>query len=269
MGEHDDTARREAEFHDEWARSVDPASVDVAAVWKGIGCPEVTWIADRLGDVSGKRLLDLGSGLGEASVWFAMQGADVTAFDVSPQMLDVVRDVATLHGVAVKTVVGDAEDLSGFDEGSFDIVYGANVLHHVDIAKCLDGVHRVLTTGGRAAFWDPVKYNPVIEMYRALAMEVRTHDEHPLRRSDLRTMERRFSTVEVRGFWLTGLLLFARFFFIDRIPPNDSRYWKLAIERQDEHRRFLLFSSRLDRRLMGWIPGLRWVCWNMGVVCTR
>ncbi len=260
---------REATHHDEWAGSIDTESVDIEAVWAGVGCPEVVWIAEQLGDVRDRRVLDLGSGLGEASVWFALQGAQVTALDISPGMLDVVRRVAERHDVTVSTVVGSATDLSQFADGSFDIVYGANMLHHVEIPACLDEVRRVLTPGGRAAFWDPVKYNPAIEIYRRLAGGMRTDDEHPLRRRDLKAMQSRFTTVSYRGFWFTALVIFGRFFLVDRIHPSADRYWKLVIERQDKHRRFLTTAHAIDRRLLAAVPPLRWVCWNMAVVCTR
>ena len=145
----------------------------------------------------------------------------------------------------------------------------ANVLHHIDIPACLDHTHRVLRSGGRAAFWDPVKYNPVIGIYRRLATEVRTDDEHPLERADLRAMQDRFTRVTTRGFWLTGLLIFVRFFVIERIHPSDDRYWKLVIERQNKHRRFLERAHAVDALLLRFVPPLRWMCWNTAVVLER
>jgi SAM-dependent methyltransferase len=260
---------REAIHHDEWAADTDPASVDVDGTWVGLGCPEVRWAAEQLGNLEGKRLLDLGSGLGEAAVWFARHGAEVTALDISPGMLKIVTAVARLNDVSLTTVVGSASDLSWCDDASFDIVYGANVLHHVDLEACLDEVHRVLRVGGRAVFWDPVQYNPVIQLYRRLATGVRTDDEHPLRVQDLRAIRERFGKVDTRGFWLTALLIFARFFLVDRIHPSADRYWKLVIERQDRHAGFLRRAHQVDRLLLRAVPQLRWLCWNIGVVCTR
>jgi 2-polyprenyl-3-methyl-5-hydroxy-6-metoxy-1,4-benzoquinol methylase len=266
---HMSVEEREAGFHDEWAESVDPFEVDVEAAWNGLGSPEAAWIASRLGSLRDKKVLDLGCGLGEASVWFALQGADVTSLDISPGMLDVVQAVAARYGVSVTPHVGSATDLSDFDDETFDVVYGANMLHHVEIPKCLDEVQRVLKVGGRAAFWDPVQYNPVIEVYRRMAMGVRTDDEHPLRRSDLAAMQTRFRRVEARGFWLTSLLIFLRFFFIDRLHPSSHRYWKLVVDQQEDHRRFLSTAHSLDRKVLSVVPPLRWVCWNMAFVCER
>jgi SAM-dependent methyltransferase len=267
---HDATLfEREADHHDEWADQVDVDHTDLLAAWNGLGCPELAWIREQLGDVRGLKVLDLGSGLGEASIWFALQGAEVTALDISSGMLEVVRQFATRYGVAVSTFHGSATDLSDFSSETFDIVYGANVLHHVDIATCVGEASRVLRPGGRAVFWDPVKYNPAIEIYRRLASGVRTDDEHPLRRSDLRTITSTFDTVRAQGFWLIALSLFFRFFIIDRIHPSADRYWKLAIERQDQHRRFLHIAHKADRLLLRVCPPLRWVCWNIAFVGVK
>ena len=82
-------------------------------------------------------------------------------------------------------------------------------------------------------------------------------------------MEARFARVTTRGFWLTGLLIFLRFFLVDRIHPSADRYWKLVIDRQEQHRRFLERAHAVDVRLLRLFPPLRWVCWNLGVVLER
>ena len=143
------------------------------------------------------------------------------------------------------------------------------MLHHVEIERCLSEVVRVLKPGGRAAFWDPVHYNPAIQVYRRMANEVRTDDEHPLRRADLVTLQRHFTDLRIRAFWLSGLLVFVRFYVIDRIKPNAARYWKLVVERQDELARSLRWFHRIDRAMLRVAPPLRWMCWNLAVVAWK
>src|SRR4051812_41880277 len=135
---------RERDFHDEWAASIEPHDVPVIETFSASTSPEPRWLVEQMGPLAGKRVLELGSGAGEGAVYFALQGARVVATDISPGMLDVVDRVAELHGVRVERQTCPAEDLSAFADGSFDVVYGANVLHHVDIARCLDEVKRVL-----------------------------------------------------------------------------------------------------------------------------
>jgi len=79
-------------------------------------------------------------------VYFARLGANVVTGDLSSRMLEVVKKVAALQGTSVETAVCSAQDLSILPADSFDVVYAANLLHHVDIEKCLDEVKRVLKT---------------------------------------------------------------------------------------------------------------------------
>lgn len=260
---------RERAFHDTWADSIDPKSVEVESSFTGSTSPEGAWIVEQLGDLRGRRLLELGSGAGEGAVFFATRGAEVVATDLSPGMLKVVQEVARLHGTSVQTAVASADDLSAFPDASFDVVYAANLLHHVDIAACLDEVRRVLKPGGVAAFWDPVAHNPAINVYRRMAMEVRTEDEHPIRRQDMVLFASRFSQVRTRFFWLSALLVFVKFYLIDRIHPNADRYWKLIITREPELRPWVKPLMALDRTILAVIPPLKWWCWNMAVVARK
>jgi hypothetical protein len=51
---------------------------------------------------------------------------------------------------------------------------------------------------------DPLRYNPLINIYRRMATAVRTADEHPLGMDDLRQLKRTFRRVEARFFWLAS-----------------------------------------------------------------
>jgi SAM-dependent methyltransferase len=259
----------EREFHDAWADTIDPGAVRVVESFTGSTSPEAVWIVAQLGDLRGKRLLELGSGAGEGAIFFALQGADVVASDLSPGMLAVVEAVAARHDTRVTTMQLSAEDLSPIPDASIDVVYAANLLHHVDIARCLDEVRRVLKPGGMAAFWDPVAYNPVINVYRRKAAAVRTPDEHPIRRRDLRLFRDRFSAVQHRFFWLTSLAVFLKFYLVDGIDPSADRYWKRIIALEPELRPLVEPLMRLDRWLLRICPPLGFWCWNIGVVVRK
>lgn len=269
MNDTNDILKREEEFHDQWADSIDPAEILVDKSFTGSTSPEGAWIIATLGNVQGKRILELGSGAGEGAVYFAKQGGEVTATDLSSGMLGVVQKVAELHNVHVNTAVCSADDLSQFADNSFDIVYAANLLHHVDIGACLDEVKRVLKPGGQAAFWDPVAHNPVINVYRKMAEGVRTPDEHPIKRSDMALFKKRFSEVNYSFFWLTALIVFIKFWLIDRIHPSADRYWKLIITREQELRPYMSKLMWFDRVILKLVPILGWWCWNIAIVVRK
>jgi len=263
-----DSLERERMHHDRWASGLDLSSIDVRGAFEYSTAPENRFILGRLGDLRGKRVLDLGSGAGEAAVYFALQGADVTAADISPGMIEACGKLAAMHGVTVAGHVMDAMD-PGLPEGSFDIVYAANLLHHTDPAHTLGVMHRLLRPGGRACFWDPLRHNPVINVYRRMATEVRSEDENPLDLDrTLKTVRSIFSGFEYDTFWLSTLWIFLRFYLIERVDPNEERYWKKILTDESRLRKTYRRLEGLDRYLKK-LPFMKRMCWNIAVVATK
>ena len=260
---------RERRFHDGWASRTAVPDVRVRAAFEAVTAPENRFILGQMGDLPGRRLLDLGSGLGEAAVYFALRGACVTATDISPEMCALAAETAGRHGVAVETIATPVERLD-VPEGSFDLVYGANLLHHVaDVDRTLAAVRRTLRPGGRCFFWDPLAYNPAINLYRRIATAVRTPDEHPLDFGVLSLFRRHFVAVRHREFWLTTLLLFAKYYLVDRVHPNAERYWKKILD-EDPARIGWWFAplQRADDLLLR-LPLVRRLAWNTVIWAER
>ncbi|MFH1746386.1 MAG: class I SAM-dependent methyltransferase [Planctomycetota bacterium] len=259
---------REESFHDEWGQAIDPAHVPVVESFEACTAPENRFIMNWLGDVRGRRVLDLGCGAGEAAVYFAMQGAEVTATDISTGMLRLTRRVARRYGVKVRCVRQNGDDLN-FPRQSFDVVYAGNLLHHVNMERCLATVAQVLKPDGRFVSWDPLRHNPIINIYRKMASAVRTDDETPLHINDTSKFRRYFAQVEQQSFWLSGLWIFMRFFLIERVHPSKERYWKKIIVEAERLRSLYLRFEHLDETLLRWFPYLRRMCWNMVVCAAR
>ena len=259
-----DSQAAETEFHDAWAASVDVGGLHVETAFEGNGCPENALILEWMGDLHGKRVLEVGCGCGEASVYFAMKGAQVTAVDISPGMLAVAQSLASRRGVSVTTACASADQLSDIPDGAFDYVYAANLLHHTNVRAVLEQVRLKLKPDGCAYFWDPLSYNPIINVYRWLATDVRTVDEHPLRRSDIKTIKKVFAHVETRFMWFTALAVFLKYFLVDRIHPNQARYWKKVIA-DGPRLRWLAFLHAIDRAVFARLPVMRWFGWNVVV----
>ncbi|MCP3957633.1 MAG: class I SAM-dependent methyltransferase [bacterium] len=259
----DEAFSREEAFHDAWARDTELESILVREAFEGFAALENRHCLRLMGPLEGKRILDLGAGLGETSVYFALQGARVTAVDISPEMTRRAEQLAAFHGTSIETVASPLERLDVAD-GGFDFVYGANVLHHVtDIEATLELACRALVPGGMCLFWDPIAYNPVINVYRRMASGVRTEDERPLRRSILKTFAQHFVDVRHREFWLLTLALFLKYYLIDRKDPNQVRYWK-QIYREDPATtgRWFGVLRRLDDVLLRLWP-FNWLAWNI------
>jgi SAM-dependent methyltransferase len=259
---------KEEIFHDEWAEQVDPNDVLVDGLDSICTMPEIRTILKYLGDVRGKTILELGCGCGEMSIYLAKKGANVIASDLSSGMLELVQKVAKVHDTSIKVHRCSADE-TGLPSQTFDIVYAANLLHHVDIEKTIQEIHRVLKDGGRFVAWDPIAYNPVINIYRRMATDVRTDDEHPLTRKDIATIKKYFQSCSVSGYWLSTLTIFLKFYFWDKIDPNKERYWKRIITRHQQLKPLYIPLACLDSVILRIFPFLKWLTWNIVITATK
>jgi SAM-dependent methyltransferase len=263
---YDKRIQKERDFHDAWAETEDVEKIDVIAANVVCTAPEMRFIANRLGDIKGKHLLDVGCGLGEASVYFAMLGADVTSSDLSQGMLDATTRLASRNGVNVKQHLASAEDMRLPVDVKFDIIYCGNLLHHVDIEDTITRVKPHLAKGGIFVSWDPLAYNPAINVYRSIATGVRTPDEHPLKWSDVKLFKKHFSEVETKYFWFTTLIIFVIMALAQRRNPNKERFWKVVVQEGDKWAWLYRPLERLDSVLLAVFPPLRLLCWNIVIV---
>src|SRR5579862_5997022 len=100
-----ETHRREVAFHDDWAASTALDDVLVRECFEAPTAVENQFILSQMGDLRGKKLLDIGAGLGESSVYLAMRGAQVTTVDISPQMVQTVLALGKKYGVELEGIV--------------------------------------------------------------------------------------------------------------------------------------------------------------------
>jgi SAM-dependent methyltransferase len=124
---------------------------DARFVW----CPEGLSEADAglLGDVAGRRVLEVGSGAAQCARWLLAQGADPVALDLSLEMLRHGRRIGLGARLDVPLVQADAARLP-FGAETFDAAcsaYGA-LPFVADSAAVMREVARVLRPGGRWVF---------------------------------------------------------------------------------------------------------------------
>ena len=216
----------EAEFHDKWAEIEDPEKIEVKLINEASTSPEMRFITKQIGNFNGKKILDVGCGLGEVSIYFALKGANVTALDISSGMLKKTSQLAKLNGVKIKTHLATAEDFNFSDNEKFDVIYMGNCLHHANIDRSMKNVVSHLNKDGIFLSWDPIAYNPIINIYRLIATKVRTPDEHPLKLSDIKLIKNYFKFSETNYFWFTTLIIFVLMFIVQFKNPNKERFWK-------------------------------------------
>jgi ubiquinone/menaquinone biosynthesis C-methylase UbiE len=105
----------------------------------------------------GLHVLDMGCGAGHASFALAEGGAEVIAYDVSPEMLAVVEGEKPRRGLTrLHTQPGPAERLP-FQDACFDLVVSRLSAHHwADVPAALREISRVLRPGGNLIMIDIV-----------------------------------------------------------------------------------------------------------------
>ena len=102
---------------------------------------------DALGDVAGRRVIDIGCSEGRFCRLLASLGADVTGVDLTEAFVQEARERA--YG-GETYVVGNAEDLADIDDESFDIAVSYVVLVDLDdYRRSIDAAWRVLKPGSR------------------------------------------------------------------------------------------------------------------------
>lgn len=264
----EDIFDKEKRFHDQWASTIDVEGIKVKDYFEACTAPENRFILRHMGDITGKRLLDLGCGAGENSVYFAKKGARCVAADYSPGMVEVALQLAAANGVQIQGRTMNAIALDCPDN-TFDFVYASNLLHHLpDPHAAILEMHRVLKPGGKACFWDPLRHNPIINVYRRIATKVRTEDETPLDINIVNFVKWHFSKTTYDTFWLATLWIFLRFYLIERVDPNKERYWKKIIIEQamlePEYQRLENLDAILKK-----IPLMKRFAWNLAVVATK
>jgi SAM-dependent methyltransferase len=111
----------------------------------------------------GRRVLEVGCGMGCMAMNWAQQGAVVTAVDLNPVAVAQTRRRFELFGLP-----GDIQEVDGerlpFADATFDFVYSWGVLHHTPgTQSAINELHRVLKPGGRAGV---MLYNRESLLYR-------------------------------------------------------------------------------------------------------
>lgn len=209
-----------------------------------------------MGDLRGKRVLDVGCGDGGNAMLMARFGARVTGIDISSRSIALCKRRAELDGIAESTrFICSPLETADLLEGSFDIIWGDGVLHH--LIPELDGVMRKLVScarpGALFVFSEPVCLSPLMRKLRKrLPIHTdATPNERPLERPELAIIQRYLPHLEMR--WFSFLSRMDRFVLRDNNFERSSKPRQLAAN----------VLGRTDRAILS-VPGLR----KLGGMCV-
>jgi 2-polyprenyl-3-methyl-5-hydroxy-6-metoxy-1,4-benzoquinol methylase len=214
--------QEEAAFFDDEKYQEGPLSDLTIRRYKELRKPwlpsEYAWFV--LGDVRGKRILELGCGDGTNAILLAIKGASVLGIDISPRAVEVARRRARLHGVEdrVQFVCQDLESVIEGNQETFDIIVGFAVLHHVIpvLSNVLQSLKKLARPDTFFLFAEPVSLSKFLRALRLrLPIPVKgTPGERPLEPEELEIIRRHLPNTRLR--LQEFLLRFGRYMLINR-----------------------------------------------------
>ena len=178
-------------------------------------------------DLRGKSVLVVGCGFGDDALRLAKLGAKVSAFDLSPESLQIARGLATREGLDIAFDEMPAENLA-YQDSSFDCIVARDIFHHVDIPRTMLELVRVARPNARFvlneiyshSMTDKVRKSSFVEkvLYPRMQKSIYgpgkpyiTEDERKLSETDLAEIKRSLRGVEIEKFFN---------FLVTRIVPD-------------------------------------------------
>jgi ubiquinone/menaquinone biosynthesis C-methylase UbiE len=185
-----------------------------------------------------KRALVVWCGFGDDAVRLRRLGADVSAFDLSPESLEIAARRAAragLDGIDFRCM--PAERLA-YPDGTFDLVLAVDILHHVDIPATLAELRRVTRDGALFVCNEPYTHSRLTRVRESRFVRRRlyprvvrwmhgvadpaalyvTEDERKLDERDLAALRAALGGARVDFFnGLTGRIVPERFVWATRV----------------------------------------------------
>lgn len=145
----------------------------------------------------GKKVLDVGCGVGSLSFYVAAQGASVTGLDVSQRAIRIAKDAASSNALPVRFVLGEVADVPGH----YDVIICSEVLEHIkDEISFLNALRQRLSPNGTVIITTPSSENWLYKVGYYRAFDVRVGHERRYTKSRL------LSVLQKNGFEVTSII---------------------------------------------------------------
>ena len=201
---------------------------------------------------AGGAVLELGCADGLLAIEEQRLPATVGSYfgiDISDVAVEKARVRAAQHGYRNCRFAAVSAEATGLDSGSFNVVYGRGIIHHLDLDRAYAEASRLLVPGGKAIFFEPLGYNPVLNGFRKRTPEARTDDERPLLEDDIFLARKHFRDVRYKAFGLTSVL---------SVPVRKTKAGPIALG----------FFAGIDRLLFA-LPPIRRQAWYALMLLTK
>jgi len=232
--------------------SVDPERVDVEqeiGFWR---TPDQLWVYQKMGNIDGKWIVDLGGGLSMNCVILARKGAHVVVADISLERLRILKRIVQRLGLVdkISLVCTTAEALCLKDD-CIDIVQTKAVLIHTELHQTLSQIRRVLKPGGRGYFVEPTTGNLLVRVYRRFfAPKEWQKLTRYFDRNSVRTIEQVFPQRQVKYMYLLGFLAFI---------------WQFGVKSYFLFKLTMRILNTIDTLMFSLFPPLKSLCWFVAI----
>lgn len=197
-----------------------------------------------MGDLSSKKVLDLGCYAGNSlSYYLAENAAKYVGIDLSENAIEKLQ-----HKIAkfphAKAVAVDflSED---FSEKDFDLIYAYGVLHHFkDTDELIISLQQKLKTGGKIISYDPLQTSLPVNIIRKIYRPFQSDKEWewPFTRETYYKYANAFQIIERRAIFGEAKW----FFMLNLLPISDEKKLKIGLK---WHKRDWDLSERSDKQL--------------------
>lgn len=239
--------------HDYWDRNLDAANLggDTSESPESLvreltfaAVPDIEHMLAALDAGPGKRILDVGTGLGANAVLVANKGATVIALDISHERLATMRKrtavVAARSPGKILAVKASAEALP-FRDNALDGACSRAVLIHTSIEAASGEIARVLRSDAPVAFSEPMARNPFVRLYRlVLAPKEWRGITTYFTQREIAMVQRHFTSTHAHKFYIVAFLA-----FIFQYALSSPRWFYTTLSK------FLAFDALLLRMWRG------------------
>ena len=232
----------------------DAVETDLLLWWEDFYLPVFEYVLPKMGNLEGKKVLELGTGTGGTATLLAKRGASVIGIDLLPFRLAEAQVRAAEHNIAetVNFALMDARHLA-FPDNSFDFIISKSVLVFTDHSHTAKECYRVLKPGGKAIFMENMRYHPAVWLYRKMFLKYSGKLRYFSLR-DIETVGAEFEQLEHREFHLSAV---------------SALFWQKCITIPLFYRWTLRIFKAIDTSLLKCLPFLKRFCWITAMICHK
>lgn len=222
--------------------------------WEDFYLPIFEYVLPKMGQLEGKRVLELGTGTGGTATLLAKQGASVVGIDLLPFRLTEAKARATEYNVAelINFALMDAMHLA-FPDNTFDFIISKSVLVFTAHTQAAKECYRVLKPGGKAIFIENMRHHPAVWFYRKAFLKY-SGKLHYFSLNDVKAVGAQFEGLEHREFHLSSV---------------SALFWQKCISIPLFYRWTFRILKTIDTFLLKCFPFLKHFCWITAIICQK